>query len=223
MAVQLAEEKRLPTSFFFSRTDPSRNTANQLIPTIAYHPALHIPELKESIIHAIERHPLIFKLSLDAQFSSLLRDPIRNLADSGFFDSTACPRVVIIDGLDECQDPSAQVCILNAIFNSLRKTHLPLSFFITSCPDKRLSMAFASGSVKEYHTRLTLDPLSFHEHGTQSFLLSSISRLPTAAKCLVSISDKDLPPTEVRASFLIMRLFARLNLFFLVDFLFINN
>ena len=68
--------------------------------------------------------------------------------------------------------PSAQVCILNAISNSLRKAHLPLSFFIASRPDKRLSMAFASGSVKEYHTRLTLDPLSFHEHGTQSFDLS---------------------------------------------------
>ncbi|KDR68049.1 hypothetical protein GALMADRAFT_29211, partial [Galerina marginata CBS 339.88] len=177
MAERLAAEKRLLASYFFSRTDPFRNKADSLVPTIAYHAALHIPALKEPITRAITRDPLIFKLSIDAQFSTLLTEPIQNLADSGYFQFPASPRVVIIDGLDECSAPEAQVAILMAITNALRMARLPLLFLIASRPESHLSGAFTSKSFHGFLSRLTLDESFSPDHDIRIFLEDQFQEL----------------------------------------------
>ncbi|KDR71198.1 hypothetical protein GALMADRAFT_1346297 [Galerina marginata CBS 339.88] len=202
MAERLAEEKRLVASFFFSRTDPFRNKADSLVSTIAYHAALHIPALKEPITLAITRDPLIFKLSIDAQFSTLLTKPIQNLADSGYFQFPDSPRVVIIDGLDECSVPDAQVAILVAITNALRLTGFPLLFLIASRPESHLSGAFASKAFNGFLSCLTLDHSFFPDHDIQVFLEDQFQELkdshPMRAYLPPSWPLSDLLETLVR-------------------------
>ncbi|KDR71163.1 hypothetical protein GALMADRAFT_20745, partial [Galerina marginata CBS 339.88] len=177
MAERLAEEKRLVASFFFSRSDPFRNKADSLVATIAYHAALHIPALKEPITRAITRDPLIFKLSIDAQFSTLLTEPIQNLADSGYFQFPTSARVVIIDGLDECSVADAQVAILMAITNALKMARFPLLFLIASRPESHLSEAFTSKSFNGFLSRLTLDDYFFPDHDIRVFLEDQFQEL----------------------------------------------
>ena len=90
----------LLASFFFSRNDPSRSTVKPLIATIAYQITLNLPHIRDSILEAIERDPLIFSKSLAVQFKSLIVAPLQLLAVTGFFRDPTSRRLVIIDGLE---------------------------------------------------------------------------------------------------------------------------
>ena len=57
----------LLASFFFSWSDPYRNNGATLFPTLAYQIACAIPEAREQLERAIDRDPLIFTRSLEAQ------------------------------------------------------------------------------------------------------------------------------------------------------------
>lgn len=58
MAEILASQKRLLGSYFFSRTDLSRNHAGSVVSSIAYQAAHYFPQLRSIIVGAIEMDPL---------------------------------------------------------------------------------------------------------------------------------------------------------------------
>ena len=72
IAEMCEEEMIMLASFFFSKNDPSRSTAKQLIATIAYQITLNLPSVRDAILGAIKRDPLIFSKSLAVQFKSLI-------------------------------------------------------------------------------------------------------------------------------------------------------
>jgi hypothetical protein len=162
LAEHLAEEGRLLASYFFSRADPSRNNASRLVASIAYHTTLHIPQIKEHIIRAVDRNPLIFDLSPAAQFSPLVKEPICDLVRSGSF-LPASPRVIILDGVDQCDDPKSQVPIMNIIGAALQKGPLPRLFFVSSRPEQHLSMTFTSEPMRELHVVIQLNDFFRHD------------------------------------------------------------
>ncbi|KAF8175864.1 hypothetical protein BJ912DRAFT_988040 [Pholiota molesta] len=77
------ERKVLLATFFFGRSDPSRNTFKPLVATIAYQIATTIPEIKLQIERAIEHDPLLFEKSLATQLQCLIVEPLKHLAASG--------------------------------------------------------------------------------------------------------------------------------------------
>ncbi|KAF8963733.1 hypothetical protein BDZ97DRAFT_1758352 [Flammula alnicola] len=124
--------------------------------------ATTIPDTRAHIERAIEHDPLIFTRSLEAQMLSLLIEPLRDLSLSGYFnDPTTFPRLIIIDGLDECQDSRIQCRILDIISSALRKYALPIIFLIASRPEQELVYTFNLPHISGFLTRLTLDH-SFH-------------------------------------------------------------
>ncbi len=64
-------------SFFFFRTDPTRNNAKYLVGTLAYQICKIVPRVKEIVVKAIEDDPLIFSQSLESQLESLVANPLR--------------------------------------------------------------------------------------------------------------------------------------------------
>ena len=108
IAKMCEEEMILLASFFFSRNDPSRSTVKPLTATIAYQISLNLPDVRDAILRAIERDPLIFSKSPAVRVKSLIVAPLQQLADAGFFNEPTSHRLVIIDGLDECFDPKVQ-------------------------------------------------------------------------------------------------------------------
>ena len=95
------KEMILLATFFFSRNDPSRSNVKLLIGTIAYKITLNLPDVRDAILGAVERDPLIFSKSFTIQLKSLIVEPLQPLIEAGFFHGPASRRLVIIDGLAE--------------------------------------------------------------------------------------------------------------------------
>jgi hypothetical protein len=142
-------EKLLLASFFFSRSDPTRSNSRSLITTISYQITINIPGAREKVVAAIERDPLILSRSLEAQVAALIVEPLREPLEMGYFDAPTSRRLIIIDGLDECDTPAVQSTILQVISRLFRDYHLPLLVFISSRPERHLIHSFSTGSLPE--------------------------------------------------------------------------
>ncbi|KAF8968854.1 hypothetical protein BDZ97DRAFT_332891 [Flammula alnicola] len=178
IAERCYEAKLLIATFFFARSDPSRNRARSLFPTIAYQIACTIPEARVQLENIINRDPLIFTRSLEAQMNSLIVEPLQELSISGYFsDPTLAPRLIIIDGIDECQDSRMQCKILEVISNSFRNHHLPLIFLIASRPEQDISLTFNSGSLSGLLTIIPLDNTFLPDDDIRLFLRDSFDKI----------------------------------------------
>jgi len=170
IAEMCEEEMILLASFFFSRNDPSRSNVNPLIATIAYQITLNLPHVREAILGAIERDPLIFTKSLAVQFKSLIVVPLQPLAEAGFWGEPTARRLVIIDGLDECSDPKVQENILEVLGNAQRQHRLPLIFLFASRPEQHISLAFSTGILPNITTCIALDESYLPDEDIRLFL-----------------------------------------------------
>jgi hypothetical protein len=139
----------LAASFFFSRTAPGRNNGRTLFPTLAYQIATSHPEARYSLRKRIERDPSIFDQSIQTVMEELIL---------GTFNSWFCiflcwitgmslfqwlfrwpqPRLVVIDGLDECDDPQIQCELLRVAANATKSLQRPFRIIITSRPESHI-------------------------------------------------------------------------------------
>jgi hypothetical protein len=150
-------EKLLLANFFFSRSDPARSNSKSLITTISYQIAINIPGTREKVVAAIDRDPLIFQRSLEAQATAFIIEPLREPLEAGYFNAPTSRRLIIIDGLDECDPPAVQSSILEVISLLFRDYRLPLLVLVASRPERHLTHSFSTGSLPELHTTLALD------------------------------------------------------------------
>jgi len=125
-----ALEQTLLASFFFGSTDGTRNSSKHLVSTIAYQICGINQAIRKAVSDFIDYDPLIFNKSLRTQFVSLVIEPL-----SSFYANSpqTLPRLIVIDGLDECLEESTQRDILETI-NYLLATyaHLPIRFLVCS-------------------------------------------------------------------------------------------
>ena len=170
IAEMCEEEMILLASFFFSRNDPSRSNVNPLIATIAYQITFNLPQVRNAILGAIERDPLIFCKSLAVQFKSLIVAPLQPLAEAGFFSEPTARRLVIIDGLDECSDSKVQENILEVLGNAQRQHQLPLIFLFASRPEQHISFAFSTRILPNITTCIALDESYLPDEDIRLFL-----------------------------------------------------
>ena len=170
IAEMCEEEMLLLASFFFSRNDPSRSTVKPLIATIAYQITLNLPDIRDAILGAIDRDPLIFSKSFAVQVKSLIVAPLQQLSETGFFDAPTSHRLVIIDGLDECSDPKVQQNIVDVLANAQRQHQLPLIFLICSRPEQHISLASSTGPFPGMTTRVALDKSYLPDKDIRLFL-----------------------------------------------------
>ncbi|KAF8959303.1 hypothetical protein BDZ97DRAFT_1838334, partial [Flammula alnicola] len=119
---EMCERAKLAlATFFFFRTDPTRNTAKSLVATLAYQLAISIPLARDIIVEALDRDPLLFGRSFKSQLKTLIIEPLRQIrqqADSS--PNFTSPFIIIIDGLDECNGRDVQTNIIHAISDVLR-------------------------------------------------------------------------------------------------------
>ncbi|KAF9548172.1 hypothetical protein CPC08DRAFT_347577 [Agrocybe pediades] len=146
-------------SFFFSRSDPTRNHAGPLIATLAYQLYYAFPEtgIQTEILSAIQKDPLIFKKTIQQQFTSLITRPLMTHLSKDQSIPQPVPFLIVIDGLDECIDRNAQKAILTGLAESFRNSNLCVPIFVASRPEHDIKLAFGSKFLKGIHTRLSLD------------------------------------------------------------------
>jgi hypothetical protein len=170
-------ENLLLASFFFSRSDPTRCNVKSLIATISYQIAINIPETRQNIFAAIERDPLVLNRSLEAQLSALVVYPLRELLEEGYFNTSPSRRLIIIDGLDECDTPATQSKVLDVMSLLFHKHHLPLLLLVTSRPERHLNHSFNSGSLSEFRATLALDDTYKPDDDVRPFLTDSFKQV----------------------------------------------
>ncbi|TFK66074.1 hypothetical protein BDN72DRAFT_900140 [Pluteus cervinus] len=118
-----ADQERLGSSVFFSY-DQGRNSCKHLFTTLAQGIAALHPSLAEAIGNSVARFPTLATADLTRQLQDLVIKPLRDLTLVG-------PILVVIDGLDRCDD---RATFLGVLALHLRELPSNIRLFITSRP-----------------------------------------------------------------------------------------
>ncbi|KAF4617656.1 hypothetical protein D9613_006335 [Agrocybe pediades] len=158
--IDLCIERDIPlASFFFSRSDSTRNHAESLVATLAYQLYCSYPEteVQTKILSMIQRDPMIFKRTFQRQFTALVIQPLIAHFSKTRPTQHQGPFFIVIDGLDECINRADQKVVLFGLAESFRKFNLSIAILIASRPEHDIKHSFGSGYLKDMHTSLSLD------------------------------------------------------------------
>ena len=138
IAELLEEAGLLAAAFFFSRNAPGRDDKTPLVATLVYQLVKSIPEIRAHVLEAVEGDPALFSCSIEAQIEVLIIKPLNAVASDKILALALLsrPRLIILDGMDECRTTSAQTHILNALSTAVKRLHIPLCFIVTSRPEQ---------------------------------------------------------------------------------------
>ncbi|KAJ2912595.1 hypothetical protein MD484_g7811, partial [Candolleomyces efflorescens] len=213
----------LGSAYFFSSTDPTRNTISTVVATIAFQVGSHNRDLKQAISKVVVQDPVIFDRSLRAQMDILLVRPMKDVRDSVGLDLYTLPHAILIDDLDECQGEERQEELLNAIRECLLTGDMPFCVFIAGRPEWAIRTALAPNGhlhALAYHIQLsehydasgdmhrflqrrfkslstrTPNPLSFTERNIQALVEAGSGQFIYVATVYRWISERRASPTE---------------------------
>ncbi|KAK7000280.1 hypothetical protein R3P38DRAFT_1843715 [Favolaschia claudopus] len=173
---ELQAKNSLAGSFFFKRGHPSRGNAAKLWPTIAYQLALISPSFKVAIALRLTSDPAIVDKSLPVQLQRLLIDPYHD-ADALNHRSL----IIVIDGLDECEDEARQQEILRSLAKFSQPT---LHILIVSRPEVHIKQLFSEAALSSC-ARLTVQG-SLED--VEVYLTDEFKRIRETHSAMASIS-----------------------------------
>ena len=176
IAQSIAElcEALLAASFFFSRTTEGRSDSSRLVATIVWQLIMAIPEIREIVLSSVERDPTILCRTPATQMKNLIVDPLNQVTNEIL---KRRPRLIIIDGLDECLPPRLQDDILQFLSASLKRLKTPLYFLVASRPHQNIQNIFMSDSFKGVTQTLPLEYDYQSEQDIRYFLTSSFNNI----------------------------------------------
>ncbi|KAJ7143007.1 hypothetical protein C8R44DRAFT_196327 [Mycena epipterygia] len=131
-AADCHERGELGASFFFHRGHPGRGTWKYVFPTLAYQLAASFPDTRGKIQQAVETDRLVVGQAMRLQFQKLIVEPFEQAPSL-----TVWP-IIVIDGLDECQNHDAQIMLLKLFLEALRGNRLRARVVISSRPEAHL-------------------------------------------------------------------------------------
>ncbi|KAJ7721873.1 hypothetical protein B0H16DRAFT_1738008 [Mycena metata] len=122
---------RLGGAFFFKRHHPTRGNAKVLFTTLGYQLALNNPELEPLISTSVKMDPSIVAREMNIQLHKLIIEPCQSLTNSR-------PAILLLDGLDECQDERTQQEILRLIGNAVAQCPTGIRVIVASRPETHI-------------------------------------------------------------------------------------
>ncbi|PPQ85371.1 hypothetical protein CVT24_005367 [Panaeolus cyanescens] len=166
-AETLHKSGKLAASFFFSKTAPTeshRGHDGRFVTTIAHQLTERIPDLRKLVQDVIKNKLSVFDLNLKQQVMELILEPMKQLQRGGINPHLlgSLPNVIVVDGLDECQDEAGQKQVLEAIATLVRHPDIfKFSIFLSSRPELAVRLWFASLDDK---TEALVDKVSLLYH-----------------------------------------------------------
>ncbi|KAF6756424.1 hypothetical protein DFP72DRAFT_894255 [Ephemerocybe angulata] len=175
VAETCSEQGLLAATFFFSSFSGSADRRSKacFVPTLAYQLRKHtgLQSVGKAILSAIDNDPAIFRTRLKDQFTELILKPFRQLR--GQYDTSTLPKVIIIDGVDECEPLSpphrpftkeeAQIArekghleILNLLLDAVCDPAFPFRIVIVSRPERQFT-TFLTETASNTTLKLFLD------------------------------------------------------------------
>ncbi|KAJ7613369.1 hypothetical protein FB45DRAFT_802741, partial [Roridomyces roridus] len=135
-AASCHERGQLGGSFFFKRGSASRGTWRNLLPTLAYQLTVAFPTLGPRMQLTVETDKLVLGKAMHHQLEKLLVQPFRRPSQLAF------RPILVIDGLDECEDRGAQTTLIRALVDILRSGDAPVHILICSRSEPHLRELF---------------------------------------------------------------------------------
>ncbi|KAJ6613188.1 hypothetical protein B0H10DRAFT_253550 [Mycena sp. CBHHK59/15] len=162
---------QLGASFFFKRGHPARGTWNRVFTTISYQLATSVSELRLAIEQAVEHDKLIFGRAAAVQFQRLLVEPFRHAPN------LASIPIIVVDGLDECEDHRTQQQILRLFIGAIRAGQFPVRILITSRPEPHLREVLETEEMSgiSRHFKLSADKSAYDD--IRTYLRDEFSRI----------------------------------------------
>ncbi|KAJ7616415.1 hypothetical protein FB45DRAFT_228939 [Roridomyces roridus] len=136
---RLEKSEQLGGSYFFKRDHITRGHGRALFATLAYQLAIFDPTFKAAISKTVERNPSLVSTSIPSQLQQLIVQPCLTVPDDA-------PRILLIDGLDECEGIAVQQEILRSIHDIFCADALPLKILIASRPEPDIREMFDTWS-----------------------------------------------------------------------------
>ncbi|KAK1219924.1 hypothetical protein PQX77_017318 [Marasmius sp. AFHP31] len=151
----------LVSSFFFFRSDPKRNNPSILMHTIAHGLATATTTLlmRNHIEERISKDPTILDATLEKKFQELVLEPaLKWSRQRALWGSPVGPQIIVLDGLDECEDEVTQLRILDIIRSAYKQNpQFPLRFLICSRPEAWIREAFVNERLRKLSKVIVLD------------------------------------------------------------------
>ncbi|KAF8812077.1 hypothetical protein BYT27DRAFT_7208025 [Phlegmacium glaucopus] len=157
-------------TFFFSRSIPGRNDDKRLVATIAYHIAISFPEAKPYIEKAIEEDPSLLSRSLETQLKAIIVEPFSKISTNLSSRPETRPRLIVIDGLDECQESRAQSSIIHLFSQLILHHKLPFAILFGSRAEYHIRAAFQDDQFKDSLLSIPLDDTYCPDADIREFL-----------------------------------------------------
>ncbi|KAF7968466.1 hypothetical protein HWV62_30517 [Athelia sp. TMB] len=129
IAQELKEEGLLASAFFFSRDTESRNTAKNLLTTLARDIASLHPDAAQDIADALEDEPALASAPLSRQFDALILGPCRHLPADRL-------AVFVIDALDESIADDLDTQLLTILRDKATQLPPQVRILLTSRPTR---------------------------------------------------------------------------------------
>jgi hypothetical protein len=170
----------LAAAFFFSRNAAGRNNKTRLVATLVYQLLKSIPEIRAHVFEAVEQDPALFSCSIDAQIQALIVKPLNAAANEEALAPILLsrPRLIILDGLDECSTASSQTQILNALSTATKDLDIPLFFLIASRPEQDIRQTFNDqNGLGSLSFSIALDDTYRPDDDIQVFLQSTFDEI----------------------------------------------
>jgi len=137
--------------FFFRRGTPGCNVKDHLFTTLAYQLAMNVDGMLEPVDRAVMQDFSLPKMSAAVQLKRFIIEPIRLLP------IPLHPTIIIIDGLDECEDFDSQRDILTLIGQVTLDPDVAIRFIIASRPEYQICDMFNKEPLFSRTRRLVLD------------------------------------------------------------------
>ncbi|KAJ6530483.1 hypothetical protein DFH09DRAFT_1285032 [Mycena vulgaris] len=167
---------RLGASFFFKRGHLKRGTWNGLFTTIAYQLASAIPALSLPIQQAVKADKLVGGRAMPLQFRRLILEPFQQTAPLGFLP------IIVVNGLDECDDHRIQQEILCLFINAIRAEQLPIRLLICSRPEPHLREQLEREQTSAICGSLVLSADDLAYHDIRTFLQDKFSAIDSDSR-----------------------------------------
>ncbi|KAF9259982.1 hypothetical protein L218DRAFT_974492 [Marasmius fiardii PR-910] len=171
------EGKELLVSFFFSRTDPNRNTPKYLALAIADALITAHPTLQDIILQVIHDRPGILHMTLEAQFRALVVEPLLKCSET-----LTIPSLVIIDGLDECISPLGQKEVLSLALLAMEQG-LPISFLICSRPEPQIQEEFTGEGLDQFTESISLNDDQNVNQDIRAVFCEGFDKIRNSSRC----------------------------------------
>ncbi|TFK18757.1 hypothetical protein FA15DRAFT_627662 [Coprinopsis marcescibilis] len=169
----------LAASFFFSHQSAERDNPRKLVATLAYQIALKVPEVRRYMAEEVEADVVVFRRSVRAQMEALVLRPVeRALLDleegTPGQNWMKWPKVILIDGLDECGGERERGEVLDVLHDALRSGRLPFCVLVARRPELPMREFFKAGGVGGDLTRnIVLDEGYNPDMDIRIYLLAS--------------------------------------------------